>query len=62
MKKTYIEPKLTQTSLNFERLIATSIDVQSTGFQGSQLVKGDQSSSSSYRGGNHSVWDDDWSQ
>ena len=61
MKKTYIEPKLTQTSLNFERLIATSIGVQSTGFQGSQLVKGDQSASSTSRG-NHSVWDDDWSQ
>ena len=58
MKKTYISPKLLVMEVNCERMIAESLQVNSSLDLGSStnFVKSDRSSRGSY-----SVWDEDWS-
>lgn len=59
VKKTYIEPLLITTHIAAQSMIAESI-VKGTNTitnQNDILVKGDNSSQSSY-----DVWDDDWSK
>ena len=56
MKKTYIIPSLQLIEIHCEKLIAESIAYDATKSTGTQYIKSDRSSRSSY-----SVWDEDWS-